>query len=135
MITQFMLFGAAGLIAEITFTSIKRLFTDRAYELKGETSLWMFPIYGLIAFIFPLISFRIGFLPWFVRGLIYMVVFYIIEYAAGTILRKMKVCPWNYPPKYSLNGLICFLYAPFWFAAGLGVEKIYPYIVGVSRYL
>lgn len=135
MITQFMLFGAVGLITEVTFTSLKRLFTDRVYELKGETSLWMFPIYGLIAFIFPLISFRIGSLPWFIRGTIYMLVFYIIEYATGMILRKMKVCPWNYPPKYSLNGLIYFPYAPFWFAAGLGVERIYPYIVGVSRYL
>lgn len=133
MPTQFLLFGAIGMLAEVTFTSIKRLLTERTYELKGETSIWMFPIYGLIAFIFPLISFRIGSFPWFIRGIIYMLAFYIVEYVSGLILTKLKVCPWNYPAKYSLNGLIYFPYAPIWFAAGLGVEKIYPFIVVISR--
>jgi len=133
MLSQFILFGALGLITEVTFTSLKNLFTQRVYELKGETSLWMFPIYGLIAFFFPLIAYRIGSFPWFIRGIIYMLVFYIVEYLSGLILRKLKICPWNYPPKYSLNGLIYFPYAPFWFAAGLGVEKIYPTVVALSR--
>ncbi len=135
MMIQFILFGALGLITEVIFTSIKRLITDRVFELKGETSLWMFPIYGLIAFIFPFVSFRIGFLPWFMRGIIYMIVFYAVEYLSGSILRKLKVCPWEYPTKFSLNGLIYFPYAPFWFIAGLGVERFYPYIVSISRYM
>ena len=132
MLIQFLLFGAIGLIAEVIFTSIKGLLSERTYELKGHTSLWMFPIYGLIAFIFPLIVYRIGSLPWFVRGLIYMLVFFLVEYISGWILRKLKVCPWNYPDKYSLHGLIYFPYAPVWFAAGLGVERVYPVIVRLS---
>lgn len=132
MLIQFLMFGALGLIAEVVFTSLKRLLTERTYELKGETSLWMFPLYGLIAFIFPLIVFRIGSLPWYVRGLIYMLVFFVVEYVSGLILRKMKVCPWNYPAKYSLHGLIYFPYAPVLFGAGLGVERIYPVIVRIS---
>jgi len=133
MFTQFMVFGAVGMVAEVVFSSIKRLLSERTYELKGETSVWMFPIYGLIAFIFPLVSFRIGSLPWFVRGLIYMLLFYIVEYVSGLVLRKLKVCPWNYPAEYSLNGLIYFPYAPVWFFAGLGVEKIYPAVIALSR--
>jgi uncharacterized membrane protein len=133
MLAQFMLFGALGLITEVVFTSLKRLFAERVFELKGETSLWMFPIYGLIAFFFPLIIYRISSFPWFIRGAVYMVVFYIVEYLSGWVLRKLKVCPWEYPQKYSLHGLIYFPYAPFWFAAGLGIEKIYPKIILLSR--
>lgn len=133
MFTQFMIFGTIGMLAEVVFNSIKGLLAERSYELKGHTSVWMFPIYGLIAFVFPLVSFRLGSLPWFVRGVIYMLLFYIVEYVTGLILRKLKVCPWNYPPKYSLNGLIYFPYAPLWFFAGLGVEKIYPTVLALSR--
>ena len=39
MLAQFMLFGALGLITEVVFTSLKRLFAERVFELKGETSL------------------------------------------------------------------------------------------------
>lgn len=129
MLAQFLIFGTMGMVAEVVFTSIKRLFTERVYELKGETSIWMFPIYGLIAFFYPPIFYRINSFPWFVRGMIYMLMFYIIEYVSGYVLRKLKVCPWEYPGKYSLNGLIYFPYAPIWFFAGLGIEKIYPVVV------
>lgn len=133
MFIQFVMFGTIGMIAEVVFTSIKRLLSERTYELKGETSLWMFPIYGLIAFIFPLVLYRIGSFPWFFRGAIYMVLFYIVEYVSGLILTKLKVCPWNYPAKYSLNGIIYFPYAPVWFAAGLGVERIYPAVMALGK--
>ncbi len=133
MMTQFLVFGTVGMVAEVIFTSFKRLLSDRTYELKGETSLWMFPVYGLIAFIFPLVVYRIGSFPWYIRGAVYMVIFFIVEYVSGLVLRKMKVCPWNYPAKYSLNGLIYFPYAPVWFAAGLGVERIYPVITALGK--
>ena len=135
MLIQFIFFGLIGLVAEVICNALKRLLTERSYELKGETSLWMAPIYGLIAFIFPIIAFRIGSFPWYVRGVIYMFVFYILEYVSGFVLRKLTVCPWNYPAKFSLNGLIYFPYAPLWLAAGLGIEKIYPKIVILSRAL
>lgn len=133
MFTQFLIFGTLGMLAEVVFNSVKGLLMERTYELKGHTSVWMFPIYGLIALIFPLVSYRIGAFPWFIRGIVYMVLFYVVEYVSGIVLRKMRVCPWEYPAKYSLNGLIYFPYAPVWFLVGLGVERIYPTVLALSR--
>ena len=135
MVVQFVLFGFLGLLGELGFTSLKKTITQKSLELKGETSLWMFPVYGLIAFVFPLIAVHISSWPWIVRGLIYMVTFFLVEYIAGFILTKLKICPWKYPAKYSVNGLIYLPYAPLWFAVGLGIEWIYPWVVQVSRYI
>ncbi len=133
MLKQFIIFGFCGLLGEVVFGALKNLLLNRSYELRGEVSIWMFPIYGLIAFIFPLIAFRIGGFPWFVRGIIYMLAFFVVEYVCGLVLSKLRISIWNYPAKYSINGLVYLPYAPIWFLAGLGVERIYPIIVSISR--
>lgn len=132
MTITFIIFGVVGMTAEVVFGAIKALFRDRSYELKGSTSLWMFFIYGLIAFIYPVIAVRIGDLPWWGRGLIYMIAIYIVEYISGWILRKLTVCPWNYPQKWSISGLVYLPYAPLWFGFGLGVEWLWPRIKAIS---
>jgi hypothetical protein len=135
MLISFVSFGILGMIAEVAFGAAKSLFKDRAFELKGSTSVWMFPVYGLIAIIYPIIAMRIGVLPWYGRGAVYMLTFFVFEYIAGWILTKMKVCPWRYPEKWSIGGLVYLPYAPIWFGLGLGVEWIWPNIKAISTAL
>ncbi len=132
MLISFIAFGILGMIVEVAFGALKSLLKNRAYELKGSTSIWMFPIYGLIAIVFPFIAVRIGELPWYVRGLLYTIAIFIVEYVSGWILTRLKVCPWRYPDKWSIGGLIYLPYAPLWFAFGMGIEWIWPKIKAIS---
>lgn len=90
----------------------------------GHTSLWMFPIYGLAACIYPLNRVLRHFPVW-LRGALYSGCILSVEYASGMILKHFSCCPWNYEgAKYNINGVIRLDYAPFWAAAGLIFEKI-----------
>lgn len=131
MLITFIAFGIIGMVVEVAFGAIKSL-KERSYALRGSTSLWTFPIYGLIAIIYPMIAIRIGSLPWYGRGIVYMVAIYIVEFVAGWLLTKLTVCPWKYPDKWSIQGLIYLPYAPLWFGFGLGVEWLWPKVKAIS---
>lgn len=122
-IYRFILCGAAGWCMECLWTGICALF-QKDPVLTCRTSLWMFPIYGMAAFIYP-ISLLLQNQSFFIRGLIYMIFIYLAEYITGFILQHFHVCPWYYGAGHiSLNGLICLEYAPLWFLAGLFFEWI-----------
>ena len=128
MFSRFIFFGFIGLLGEIIFTAGKDAILKKNYQLSGRTSLWMFPLYGLIAFFFPLIAHHVSSFSWWGRGIIYMIVFYIVEYVAGSLLRRFNACPWQYPSRLSIGGRIYLPFAPVWFLAGLSIEWIYPYV-------
>ena len=76
------------------------------------------------AIIRPL-SGKLSAVPLFVRGCIYTVGFFFVEFISGALLRCFHMCPWDYsntPLNY--RGLIRPDYAPLWFGAGLFFEKI-----------
>ena len=129
---RFLMFGILGIFAEVAFTGLAAAVTKRDRSLTGESSLLMLPIYGLIAVLFPLIAIHLGTFPWWGRGLVYMLAFFVVEYLTGLGLTRLGVCPWKYSSKYAINGLISLPYAPVWFLAGLGVEWIYPWIKAMS---
>lgn len=94
----------------------------------GNTSLWMFPIYGSACLLAPLkrlfehlhIS-RPG------RGLFYMAMIFTVEYLSGRLLWKHGLCPWDYgKSRFHIHRIIRLDYAPWWFLAGLFFEKILP---------
>ena len=117
--------GIIGWCMEVLFTSAC-CFRKKDYKLIGQTSIWMFPIYGMAAVIKP-ISIRLKKRNKKVveRGLIYTAGIYITEYATGTILKKHNQCPWDYSKsRYNLKGIIRWDYAPLWFLVGLIYEKI-----------
>ena len=59
------------------------------------------------------------------RGLLYGCSILAVEYISGSILTRMKVCPWSYEGcKYAVKGLIRLDYLPLWMAAGLLFEKL-----------
>lgn len=136
LITQFLLCGLLGWVAEIMFTGLLDPIRNKRFSLTSTTYIWMFPIYGLLAFIYPPVHDLIKGYEWYIRGAIYMIAFFIVEYASGWILLKVTGdYVWKYTSKFNIHGLIQLPHAPVWFFAGLGFEKVYPYIVKASRLL
>ena len=112
-----------GWCLEILFTSFGS-FRKRELQLMGQTSLWMFPIYGMAAFLNPLCR-RIKNFPALLRGFLYSCFIFLGEYVSGSILKKYQMCPWDYSgSRANINGVIRLDYAPFWMAAGLIFEKL-----------
>ena len=120
---NYILCGITGWCAEILFTSIKSAI-HQDWRLVATTSLWMFPIYGLAALI-PSIYKRIKKMPWFIRGIVYMIGIFATEFITGSILQYFGVCPWDYSdcPR-NFKGIIRLDYAPFWFLLGLFYERL-----------
>jgi len=124
MITRFVIYGLIGWIMEVLWTGAGSLLR-RDFRATSTTSIWMFFIYGSAAFFTPLID-TIYPLPMFVRGIIYALCIFVVEYAAGMALKAAKICPWDYSgAKTAIHGVIRLDYAPAWAAAGLFFEFVY----------
>lgn len=122
-VQNFFICGLTGWCMEILFTSTESIW-KKDKRLMGQTSLWMFPIYGMAAVISP-VSHYLGKVPVLLRGAIYSVGIFTGEYISGSFLKKFKMCPWDYSrAKANINGLIRLDYAPLWMCAGLTFEKI-----------
>ena len=123
IIKNFFKCGITGWCLEIIFTALHSL-KKRQLTLKGETSLWMFPIYGCAGFLLPLFKLLKN-SPVAVRGSIYAFCIFAGEYASGKLLTLKKVCPWNYTnSRWHIQGLIRLDYFFNWFAAGLLFERL-----------
>lgn len=119
----FVLCGLAGWCIEVLWTGLHS-FLNGEFTMTGKTSLLMFPVYGCAAVIRPLSS-RFAQIPFLIRGCIYTVGIFTVEFISGSIFRFFHVCPWDYsnaPLNY--KGLIRLDYAPLWFSAGIFFEKI-----------
>lgn len=120
---NFVVCGLAGWCIEVAFTSAGAI-AKKDKKLMGQTSAWMFPIYGMAAgidIIYPKIK------HWSTvnRGLLYGIAIMSAEYVTGSILSSIDACPWNYEnAKYSIKGLVRPDYLPFWMIAGLMYEKL-----------
>ena len=120
---DFLICGVIGWCMEIIFTSLGSLLIGN-FTLKAHTSLWMFPIYGLAMFIFPLYQ-KIAFFPIWLRASLYAVLIFFVEFATGLLLKTFHLCPWNYEhATWNLFGVIRLDYFFFWCIAGLMFEKI-----------
>lgn len=123
MIKNFFTCGTVGWCLEILFTACASL-RHKNYKLTGNTSLWMFPIYGMAAIFKPL-SGLLKKQSMLLRGLIYTVCIFATEFLTGNLLKKRGLCPWSYDhAKYNISGLIRLDYAPLWFGTGLLYERI-----------
>lgn len=115
--------GLIGWTMEILFTAAGSLLRGD-FHLVGQTSLWMFPIYGMAALVVPLYS-VISDWPILCRGVLYGIAIMCGEFITGTILSYFGVCPWNYADAtYNIRGIVRLDYYPFWIAAGLVFERL-----------
>lgn len=115
--------GILGWCLEIIFTAMDS-FRKRKFSLKGNTSIWMFPIYGCACFLAPIRHLLKGKSP-FVRGLTYAALIFTAEYLTGTLLNRKQLCPWDYSrSKWNIKKIIRLDYLPLWFMAGLLFERL-----------
>ena len=120
---NFFICGLTGWCLEILFTYIGNC-SRHDLRLIGQTSIWMFPIYGMACIIKPLYRYFKK-LPALFRGFIYSTGIFCFEYLSGSLLKKHHLCPWDYSnAPTNINGVIRLDYAPVWMAAGLIFEKI-----------
>lgn len=122
-VRNFLACGLTGWCMEIIFTSLDAL-RRREMTLKGNTSLWMFPIYGSAALLKPICRLLKN-CPVWLRGATYMSLIYSMEYLSGKLLSKFKLCPWDYSrSRFRVDNVIRLDFAPFWFGVGLMFERL-----------
>lgn len=125
---DFLICGATGWCMEIIFTGLNQL-RRRDMSMTGQSSLLMFPIYGMAALIRPL-SRLFQRKPFWVRGCIYTGIIFLGEFLSGSYLKKRGNCPWDYTRShYHIRSIIRLDYAPYWFLAGLFFEQILRHTV------
>lgn len=116
--------GAFGWCMECFWTGLDAIRQKKDKTLRCQTSVWMFPIYGMAALFEP-VSWLLKGKSALLRGFIYTLLIYTGEFLSGTVLKKHKSCPWDYSrAKLNYKGLIRLDYAPAWFISGLIFEKI-----------
>lgn len=122
--TNFILCGLIGWCFECFFTGLGAIIKHNDRRLLCRTSIWMFPIYGLAAFLSPIHD-AIGKKSVAVRGGVYTACIYLTEFITGELLKKYHACPWDYKKaKYNVDGVIRLDYAPVWFLLGLLYENV-----------
>ncbi len=115
--------GILGWCLEITFTALHSL-QKRNFRLTGNTSLWMFPIYGMGCLLAP-VGRLLGKASWPVRGSIYAGLIFLGEACSGRLLDRRKLCPWDYSrARWRVGKHIRLDYFPCWAAAGLMMERL-----------
>ncbi len=115
--------GVTGWCLEVLWTGLSNMF-HHDKKLTSNTSLIMFPIYGLAFLIRPMYA-MIKNLNVMVRGCLYTLGIFSAEYLSGSFLKKHGMCPWDYSKsKFNIKGLIRLDYAPAWFSMGLLYEKL-----------
>ncbi len=129
---RFAAYGALGWCLEIAFTSVHDYIRHRDTSLPARSSLWMFPIYGLLAYLYEPLHDRLRDRPWPVRGAAYGVGIMAIEYATGRALRGLVgKAPWDYTyAKRHIDGLVRPDYFPYWAAVGLAMERVHDRLTG-----
>ena len=139
---NFLKCGIAGWCLEVIFTSTESI-VKGDWRLMGRTSLLMFPIYGLGAFLAPIgkgvdrwiSDRRLTPVDQAVRhGMLYMVLIFLVEHATGAWLTTRGMCPWDYSGRPSnINGLIRLDFAPLWFGTGLLFENLTKERVNLTK--
>jgi uncharacterized membrane protein len=90
----------------------------------------MFPIYGLAIFLEPIHDAMRRY-PWFLRGMAWVVIIFVLEYSTGGLIRAViGHSPWNYSgmSRWEIDGLIRLDMAPLWFITGLIFEQVHDFL-------
>ena len=132
-ITLILGFIFIGITMEVVATSIMDFIKYRDPRLKGETYLWMLPVYAAVPYIYLFVTRTFIDSGWIVKGFIYMIAFYLLELLAGLIIKALVgVSPWNYKDyRFHFKEVICLEYAPVWFIYGVVGEWYYEFLISI----
>jgi len=129
---RFVAYGLIGWCAEVLFTGLHDYVRFRDRRLPSRSSVWMFPVYGLLAPVYEPLHDALRARPAPVRAAAYAIGFLSVEYASGWVFRAvLGEAPWDYSgARRHLHGLIRPDYAPIWAAAGLALEPVHDRLTG-----
>ena len=132
-ITLILGFIFIGITLEIVATSIMDFIKYRDPRLKGESYLWMLPVYAVVPYIYMFVTSTFKNYGWMMKGFIYMISFYFLELMAGLIIKRLVgVSPWNYKNyRFHFKEVICLEYAPVWFIYGVVGEMYYEFLIAI----
>ena len=113
LVYRIIVFSFMGTGWDVCMTFLQQVIAGKADQnALCPASMWMFLAYGTLPFFFyPIVSaakhFRI---PYALRVLVLLAVFYMVELVFGITMRYMNVMPWNYDwylsPVWTLDGII-----------------------------
>ena len=133
---RFLAYGLLGWCSEVFFTGLHDFARHHDPRLPSRTSLWMFPIYGLLQPGFEPLhdALRDRGVPTPMRAVAYATGFFAFEYSTGWALRRvLGQAPWDYSSaRRHLHGLVRLDYAPMWAVAGLALEPVHDLLTGRS---
>lgn len=147
---HFLIYGVFGWCAEILWTACHDFVTGyrvdpadpavkvplsppERWRLAGQTYLWMFPLYGAGGLLFEPLHDALRDQPWPLRGLVWMLLIFLVEYFSGWLLRRLTGrCPWDYAcARTNIHGLVRLDYAPVWFIFGFLLERLHDTLARV----
>ena len=129
---RFVAYGLIGWCAEVLFTGIHDFIRQRDPRLPSRTSLWMFPVYGLMSPLYEPLHDALRDRGVALRAAAYGAGFLAVEYTSGVLLRRvLGDAPWDYSyARRHVNGLIRPDYFPLWAGAGLAMERVHDVLTG-----
>ncbi len=129
---RFLIFAFFGLVIEVLFTGIGSFISQRNINMIGHSSPWMMIDYGLLGIITPWLRnpLKTKGIPLPLRAVVYMIGIFLVEYVSGILFHKViGLRIWDYSHlRWNLHGQITLMYAPYWYALGLGIEKLYEWV-------
>ena len=132
MVFEMALFAILGLGFEIVFTAVLDWKSDKRRFLMGYSSLWYAPLYALAPVFLHLTSVRVFEIPFWMRGVIYALIIWFVEYFGMLALRLLLGASPSeesyYKSSWSIHGLIRLDYFPAMFLLGLAFEVVYRQI-------
>ena len=124
MMKRFFIYGIIGWSMEVLWTGVGSLLSGDL-RLLGYSNVWMFFIYGSAVFLESIHDIIYKW-KWPVRGFLWMIIIWGIEYSSGLLLLSLLgVYPWRYGGAYAVDGIITLAFAPAWFTAGLFFERVH----------
>lgn len=137
-----LIFSFIGVGLEVFWTSIIDYVKTRNPRLEGKSYFWVFFVYGIVPFVYLIVLNWFGSTSIFVRGILYMILFYLLEFISGYTLKIIfGVSPWNYSG-YKINlfgkkiksdflGVICLNYLPVWYIYGILGEFLFKFFLKI----
>ena len=131
---RFGVYAVLGWSIEVCFTAAKDLLGGTGdSRLKGESYVWMAPIYGAGGLAGEVVHRTLRARPVWERAAAYALTFWAVEAASGEALRRtIGDVPWGdtyrgHPDQLG-DGLIRLSWAPSWAVAGLALEVVEPLV-------
>ena len=132
---RFYIYGIQGFCHDIRFTALYDLLVTGNWQLKGQSALSSFLIYGSGGLLVE----RLYILMYMKHGLgrlyhmpIYLIIAFLWELMWGLALRQIDACPWDYSHyTYNFWELITLEYAPGWLLLSFVTDYVAEFLLKI----